>query len=499
MRTNDDDQSVGQNLPLISPLTFRACKGDFEKKCDYLKTFALDVFNLFQWFGADSQDERLCSVEYIEHKLLRLLLAIREIYLMRGEQIRDECCLFFSGLLVCIDEKMRKIEKFVQEANGVLQQVLVKDSPDLTPGRLRLISALKDMAVHLHELTSRKEVAAMAEVQADKYNLHYDVKQFLVLGDSFSHQAHSVLNGLLLITIPSLQVEPVRDFGALFDRTLSGFCRNPIWETALLGLKARLMEEYEHREITTNPEKKEYLKRLWCNLSEREHFLLEKFGIQYANIRTAEGKAVMGRRLYESLNGLSSMGTSSVPPMTEEDLREYLLYVAQKQYLDGEIIKLEEPVKCLPLFPEKAEKEVPIFKKGVDCKLLADCLYEVYRHFFCDHTLSLKGRHNDSMALAAHLFIVIEKEGLGNSTLYNKGKKTFFMFYKEVAKVPVKGTEKTFYNRLTKDFALLRNTVLGRGKTVSDLNNSLYKDFQLVRRIFQGTKKYELLKTDGNG
>lgn len=120
-----------------------------------------------------------------------------------------------------------------------------------------------------------------------------------------------------------------------------------------------------------------------------------------------------------------------------------------------------------------------LFQPFVDENKLANCFFTLYQRFFGVMPKEMfTGDYNEPVDFAAYLFILVEREKLGNGTFSEKGMKPFF----EYIELKVTGTlgksERTFRNRLKetmKDF---------RDRLEHEPANSNYRDSVWARDPF---------------
>lgn len=115
-------------------------RSEFGKMCNSLSEFVKIIFELFEWFGANEEDERVCTLQYLGYKLYRALDMAKKLYDERGMLLRDEHCTDFESYLKELDGKVRKINRFIGEADELLAHAFKDNSPLLDFGKRRLIS-----------------------------------------------------------------------------------------------------------------------------------------------------------------------------------------------------------------------------------------------------------------------------------------------------------------------------------------------------------------------
>lgn len=142
-----------------------------------------------------------------------------------------------------------------------------------------------------------------------------------------------------------------------------------------------------------------------------------------------------------------------------------------------------------------------LFKPYVDEKKLAICLRNIYDCFFSPlSTNKLLGCYHKDIDLAAYLYILVEKEKLGNETFSEKGKKPFFDFLINKANITFSMTRRSYSDRIAITMNDFRRNLLNE-PSQSKYNRSCWqqdlfiKDFLQVMAIFHATAFYhELIK-----
>ena len=462
-------------------------KGSFGKVCDYLSKFVPTIFGLFQWFGADADDERICTLQYLGYKLHRALGVAMDIYKNRGLVIRDEQCDVFKRFLGSINNRVKNIEKFINTADDLLKRAFEEDSSLLDFGKKRLISKFKPLMVWLDVVRKDTDLQKLAMEKCEEWELNHNISIYDDVSGDFRRQTYALLDSMILLSIPSHATASFNDFITFYQNTLNAFCQSEKWQTNRDYLETQIKDEYDDKELTTKRQKERHLKDKYRELRIAKEVFLKKFGIKSISIKTDWGKAHLGQKLYERLNNihLSSDEDSEFVKMSDADLGTYLTIEAQMQYLTREI----EEQKT------KKEGQSTIFLGVVDEEILSDCFYEVHQKFFGkDACLELSGKYKDEAALVSFLFMVVEREKLVKSNFSKSGKKPFYEFFTIDSAIPIECTEKTFYNRLTKDFGPFHKGLISGKLTIPDIKSDLHSNFQLVRTIFHGTKKYNDLK-----
>lgn len=142
-----------------------------------------------------------------------------------------------------------------------------------------------------------------------------------------------------------------------------------------------------------------------------------------------------------------------------------------------------------------------LFKPYVDENKFAICLRDIYDYFFGPlSTNKLLGCYHKDIDLAAYLYILVEKEKLGNETFSEKGKKPFFDFLINKANITFSMTRRSYSDRIAITMNDFRRNLLNE-PSQSKYNRSCWqqdlfiKDFLQVMAIFHATAFYhELIK-----
>ncbi len=472
---------------ILSPPSTQMTKDCYGKTCDYLAKFTPAIFGLFHWFGADADDERVCTLQYLGYKLHRALGVAMEIYNKRGFMLRDERCDVFKQFLDSNNNCVKIIEKFIDTADDLLKRAFEEDSSLLDFGKKRLISKFIPLMEWLDVVRKDSKLKKLAIEKCEEWELNHTISIYDEVSGVFRQQAYALLDSMILLSIPSHATASFNDFGTLYHNTLHVFCQSEKWLTNRDYLEAQINDEYHDKELTTKMQMESHLKDKYHELKIAKEEYLKKFGIKPISINSDWGKAHLGQKLYERLNDihLSSDEDGEFNKMSDADLETYLTIETQMLYVANKIIELKE----------KKDEQSTIFLGVVDKEVLSDCLYEVYQKFFGDDAcLKLAGKYNDKTALASFLFMTVEKDQLVKSNFYESGKKPFYEFLKNDSKISIDSTEKTFYNRLKKDFGAFHKVLMSGKLTMIDIRSDLYSNFQLVRNTFHGTKKYNELK-----
>lgn len=471
----------------LPPPNTQMTKDCYGKTCDYLAKFTPTIFGLFHWFGADADDERVCTLQYLGYKLHRALGVAMEIYNKRGLMIRDERCEVFKRFLGSNNNCVKNIEKFINSADILLKRAFDENSSLLDFGKKRLISKFIPLMEWVNVVRNDSNLKKLAIEKCEEWELNHMFSFYDDVSGVFRQQTYALLDSMILLSIPCHATASFNDFVTLYQNTLHVFCQSEKWLTNRDYLEAQINDEYDDKELTTKMQKERHLKEKYHILRIAKEEYLKRFGIKSISINSDWGKAHLGQKLYERLNNihLSSDEDGEFTKMTDADLETYLTIEAQMLYVTNKIVELKR----------EKDGQSTIFLGVVDEEIMSDCLYEVYQKFFGENAcLKLSGKYNDETALASFLFMTVEKDQLVKSNFSQSGKKPFYEFLKNESKIPLDCTEKTFYNRLKKDFGAFYMSLMAGKLTMLDIKSDLYSDFQLVRKTFHGTQKHHELK-----
>lgn len=482
MKTSNDFMTK-REFPLMKVPKQKLVTSEFDGKCNNLIESILKVYWFFMWFGEKSKNnhDEVRSTIFLEGLFLKMLKAIKEIFVMRGKKLYNEHTDEFKGLLKKLNEQMRRGTKFIHRSNATLETDLNNEMLCVAAMRQDIVEGFREEADWLKEETAKPKNKRLAKKLRNELELNYEMKMFGCIGDSFEQHTNMVMNGLMLLASPSEQEASAEVYRDMFDNTIAEL--QTLWKPSFDTWKKKILKAYDLHNLVGNDDKMVFLKECWLKLNDCEEKLLGEFDIDPETARTDSERSTMGQRIYEHLNGEASNR------MTADNLHQYLLYVIQERYLDDEIDKLR------PQFREEKptgnKKRPPLLKESVDGSLLANCLSDVYRRFFGEegNLELLQGKHNDEVTLMAYLYIICMAEDY----LENDEKRAFYKFCKEKAGFITDKSDRTFRNRLAKvEKALRPHPLRGIDKTT---DNNYHK----VLRIFHGTEKYEALRRRMNG
>ncbi len=336
--------TMGVDYPMIDPKLFRSEKSAYEQNCEKLNDSLCQVFNYNVWL--DSADkfefEALLVIICVEFRFLHMMNCLKGLYEWCMGRLLNMRHSFFLDLLHKVAARMQTLIDFVHKSHRLLRNMLTEDNI-LTLKRALLVKDFCKQTDWLYAMTADGEVRRLANSLFKEQELHYNPAMFITRGVSLSDHALAVMNSLIVLSLPMTQEKTNDDYEAMFDKSFADFLNSDGWKTRkpewMLEIESKGDIFVQHGHGT----KAEFLKGIWNQLYRHEDELLRKFGIQHVSVASGNGKAIMSHRLYESLNRKRAVDDDDPPQMTDADLREYFLCLAQRQYITEEIGKIQPP------------------------------------------------------------------------------------------------------------------------------------------------------------
>ena len=482
------------DYPFMMMVRQKPTTSDYDEKCDDLTECILKAYPFFMWYGSisKSRDCELSSILFLESLFLQMLMDIKDIFMMRGKKLCNERTDTFKDLLVELNNEMRKGTKFIGLSNQCLEREQGNGNPIVSSMRQKVVEGFRNLSGWLREEALKPANKERAEALADELGLNYDMKLFGCIGDGFKHHTNMVLNGLILLSFPSMPDTQTDEFCTLFDNSISELKADKSWGPAFDSWRNKILKAYDLNNIVEDKYKVDYLKKIWKSLDEQEQELLRGYGIVADLTRSPNERATMGFRIYDHLNADTLDGA---PRMSADDLQQYFLYVVQKQWIDDEIDRLKPPAvfgRAYNLPTKKVKKMYRLFKPNVNLSWMKECMSEVYCRFYVNEEReTLGGKHNGVLTLMVYLYIICEMEGFFEDAYKHINKVPFFKFCTEEAQFYTTKVNRTFRNHFDKVEDVYKKYCLHSSLKPDE---TAEKDFQKVLRIFHGTKFYEKLK-----
>lgn len=492
--TSNDQQKKGF-FPFMKMPKLKSSSSDFDEKCADLEDCISKVYNFFIWYGSrtKSRHDELRSILFLECLFLQILVDIKDIFSMRGKQLYDERTNKFKGLLELLNKNMRMGSHFIRRSNNCLMEELNSKTSYIALMRWDVVEGFRNLSPWLRFEIEKPVNKERCRMLADELGLIYQMKLFGCVGDSFEQHTNMVLNGLMLLAIPSMPDTLSDDFCTLFDNSIAELKDSKSWKWSFESWKKKINMEYDLNDIVEDKDKVVYLKDMWKALDEQEESFLNQFGIIADNTRSSKERAIMAFRIFKHLN---TEDLDDSPRMSMEELQHYLLIVSQKQWLDDEIERRKPHLKK-PDPPGKKIKKKLLFKPDVNLEYLKGCMNMVYNRFFIDEKKeTLEGDKNDLITIMVYLYIICEAEGYFEDNYKDSNKTAFFKFCTEKVGFEDTKSDRTFRNR----FDDLKDVYIKYcQKKDIKLNEKTEKDYRKILAIFHGKNIFNKLRRDMSG
>lgn len=347
--------SMGIDYPMIDPKTFRSEKSVYERNCEKLNDGLCQVFSYNMWLNTVEklEFEALLTIICVEFRFLHIINCLKELYDWRKDRLLDMRPDFFLGLLHNVANRMQTLTDFVHQSHRLIRNIMAENDC-LAKERDKLVENFRSLTDWLYAITDNGEVRKMANRMFKEQELNYNPSMFMTKGDSFGDHSLAVMNSLVVLSLPINWKKTNADYEAMFDNSYADFLNNDGWQSRKQEWALEIENKCEIYVQNEQGTKKDFYKGIWNRVFRHEDELLMKFGIQHVNATSENGKAIMGRRLFESMNRRKTANSDGPPKMTEADLNEYFLCIAQRQYVAEELGKLphssvkEHPTDELP-------------------------------------------------------------------------------------------------------------------------------------------------------
>lgn len=316
----------------------------FDEKCKGLEELISKSFDFFMWYAGLPKCRRyeLCSTVFLECLFLQMLTCIHETYNMRGRLLLDERLELFQKILKMLNGQMRTGRTFISSSNGMLVDETKNDRSCFAEARRETVEGFREHTEWLKKLCLDANKRAWADALANKLQLYYPMKKFACIGDDFDQHANMAFNGLMMLAIPSMADYSEEEFVQVFQDSIDTFRKGGLWQAN----EAKLEEDIEHDLTGANCDsysaKMARVKDLWWKPTRQAiQILLGKFGITYVNVLSKSYMGLVGRQLYERLNGIriNKKDDSPLVRMTNDDLCRYFKLEAELQFFAAKIEK----------------------------------------------------------------------------------------------------------------------------------------------------------------
>lgn len=331
----------------------------YDQICKDLEECILKVYPFFMWYGSKSKSRRneLRSILFLECLFLQMLEFIKDIFGMRSQGLYNESTDTFKDLLVLMNDQMHCGTIFIRCSNKCLEADLASGDSGTASMRRDVVEDFCGMADWIKEYTQNAQNRERAKDLIDELGLYYQKRMFGCMGDNFEQHTNMVMNGLMMLAIPSHADATDNDFVGLFDNSFRTFRESNYCKEELEVLMSQIEDDYIEKELFTNEQKIAYLKKLWGAKKAEIRTFLCQFGIRYTNTISDACKGKLGRRLYEALNMDSEVFDKK---MSNDELHLYFLKEAQLVFLASEIERLknfhDDPLPGKEFFTEKVKR-----------------------------------------------------------------------------------------------------------------------------------------------
>ena len=334
--------SLGLDYPTIDPNTVRSEKSDYYRNSEEFGDSLCQVFNYNLWLEGKEKFafEALLVVFCVEFRFLQMMKCLHEFYEWRCGRLLNMRHSFFMEQLRRVAERMQTLTDFVHWSHRLLRDMLV-DGDRLTEERNKLIENFRKETEWLYAMTADGKVRKLANAMFKKQELHYNPAMFTTKGDSFGDHAVAVMNALIVLSLHEIKPKTAEEYKAMFDKSYADFQGSSYWRDKLAEWDMEIESDCDVYVREGYGTRLEFLKGIWNSAYRSEDEHLKKFGIQHVSVSNGNGKAVMSRKLYEALNRKNASDGYVLPQMSDANLREYFLYLAERQHV-SELIKQEE-------------------------------------------------------------------------------------------------------------------------------------------------------------
>lgn len=369
------------------------------EEIDHLRLFVPRVFQLFHWFGADSYDQQLCTVEYLGNMLCWSLTSIRRLLSLRSQYLCDEHCRDFEAMLIGINSIIISIERFVERADDLFQH-----EADQQPRLQQLADRCRDDVTWLTTRSRDEQLMSLVQQKCEQMNFLLNTRMLMLPAIGFRQMAYAVMFGLMLLTLPSHGQADHATIARLYRNSLRDYADSIEGSQELAEFNERMDEELSINPSSSAKEEINYLTKRKISKRTQIKNMLAQFGISYNITNNESSVARFAANLYASLNG----GEHAQRKMTDADLAHYFLLETKLTYLKQRIGRLQAVFDGAPSPPDPTGFFKASVKRNRVYKAISDTLHE------------RKGDHCHVMEAQAHwlaVFRVLEESGLSQGTM----------------------------------------------------------------------------------
>lgn len=360
MKKNDFPPK-GEMVPLIETPQQEYSTSEYDKKCNDLEEFIKKVHCYFMWYSSKEKDRcgELCSIVYLECLFLQMLRSIRGVLGLRSIGLYNESIDKFKGLLGLMNGQMQRGTSYIRHLNDCLRADLATDDSYTFFIRRDVADGFGELAGWVKGLTYDPQNEKRAKELIDELGLNYSKRMFGCIGDNFEQHANMVMNGLMLLAIPSHIDAGDNKFAELYKNSLEAFGKCNYCKECIEVLSSEIDDGYNAKGISTNAQKIEHLKKLWGDKKAEIRRFLSQLDVSYTNTTSNAGIGNMGRKLYEALNLDSEKPDRK---MSNNQLRCYFKKEVELSYIASEIERLktfkEDPTPGKEFFAENVKRSI---------------------------------------------------------------------------------------------------------------------------------------------
>lgn len=336
------DMFEGNDYPAMKLPKQENADSRFEEKCSDLEECVSKCHQFFMWYGRRAKNRRdeIRSIIFLECLFLEMLTTIRQIIKMRGRLLLNECLHVFEARLTELNREMRDGHIFIRTSNIALKEEQKREDSWIAAIRLDVVEGFRKHAEWLAPMTANPIIRERVRQLANKLQLNYQMRMFGCAGDDFDQHANMVLNALMILAIPSMTGAAEEEFGQMFRDSIDTFRNGGSWQTIQAQLDGKI--ENDIKDCNSYKEKMAQVKEYWWKpKKEAIERWLGRFGITYINVLSQDYMRLVGRQLYERLNGIriDTNDNSPLMRMTNDDLCHYFKLESELQLCAAKIEK----------------------------------------------------------------------------------------------------------------------------------------------------------------
>ncbi len=340
-------------------MEYELSTSEFDEKCIGLEQRILKVYHFFMWYGSmiKNRSDELRSIIFLDGLFLQMLKDIKDIYTKRDQKLYNEFTGLFKDLLVLMNDKMHNGTCYIRCSSICLETELASEDSCTALMRRDVVEGFRELSEWMKEVTQDSKNREKAKKMIDELGLNYQKRMFGCIGDNFEQHTNMVLNGLILLAIPSHTDATDEEFAELFKNSYKAFHQSSYCKEELEVQASEVDDEYSEYDSLTPERRVAHLKKLWGAKKAEIRSFLGQLGISYTNTISDVCMGRMGRKLYETLN--TDIGEHD-RKMSNDELCHYFMKEAQLEYLASEIIRArtvkDDPTPGKEFFAETVKR-----------------------------------------------------------------------------------------------------------------------------------------------